>query len=169
MEKGSYKPKWGPLICLLARTGLNIGFISTVIMALSYASIAGINQGIMSTLLAMYTVYVAIIFYYMFNETLGFKFIAGIVLVLSGVAITTIEKELGGSKMESDETYFIKAIFYGLMSPLLISIFIALSRFTSTKYNYPANDLQLDTMIVLGIVGCPFMINFWMTNGYTNY
>ena len=46
-----------------------------------YAALAGINQGIMTTLLALQTLFVAVIFYCFFDEQLGLKFIIGMLML----------------------------------------------------------------------------------------
>lgn len=57
-----------------------------------------------------------------------------------------------------DPDYMSHAIFFGMMTPLLISLFICISRYISTKYNYPANDLQMNTVLIIGLGILPFMV-----------
>ena len=68
-----------------------------------------------------------------------------------------------------NNNYFAKAIFFGMLSPLLISLFVAVSRYTAMHHQYSSTDLHMDTMFFFGLLGCPLMGYFWATHGYTSY
>lgn len=118
----------------------------------------------------MNSIYISILFYFTFDEKLGLKFITGMLLALFGVSVMTMQKE-GSSQAVQEENNgeFAMAIFFGMLTPLIISLFVGVSRYTATKYNYDSTDMHMDTMLFYGIIGCPFMFHWWATIGYTNY
>ncbi len=64
--------------------------IFLTIISAEYASKAGINFGIITSLSTTATIFTAISFYLMFREVLNKKTLAGIVIVIAGIAMITM-------------------------------------------------------------------------------
>jgi hypothetical protein len=63
-----YGVNWTNLLGLMIRTLLNIGFQVSIMLAFQSAKLAGMNQGVITSLLSMYCVFTTAIFYFVFGE-----------------------------------------------------------------------------------------------------
>ena len=59
------------------------------------------------------------------------------------------------------EIAMIKAILLGLLIPILIAVFITLSRYWTLYYGYSSIDFTLDNYLVIGILEIGFFIYFY--------
>lgn len=53
-----------------------------------------------------------------------------------------------------------------LLAPILISMFIAVSRYWTENYGYSGLDFTMDTYFLMGLVEIPFFINHAQEVGY---
>ena len=113
----------------------------------------------MTALQGLSTIYLAIIYFYAFNERLGFKFIFGITVILIGLALFSIQKEV--VKVENTTGSTELALFYGMLNPIIIAVMLTLPRYITDNYNYPAQKLTMDSLFILGLGGTPFMLYYW--------
>ena len=145
-------------------------------MALMFAKKAGLNQGIVTSLLATYCIFTTVIFYMLFKEKLQLKFILGIFLMLFCLVI--FASSTGGSsphpkgsklhkKHETKLGYSLLCFCMALLAPLMISLFIAVSRFWTERFGYSGLDFTMDTYFVMGLAELPFFIHHATTLRYT--
>ena len=130
-------------------------------LAFMYAKEAGINQGLITSLFSTYCVFTSIIFFFLFQEKLKLKFLLGISLMLACVILVSIAqtpKAPSQSINNNSEEAASIAIFFGLLSPFLISIFISVSRYWSQTFNYRSIDFTVDTFMIMGFIEVPFFI-----------
>lgn len=59
------------------------------------------------------------------------------------------------------EIAMIKAILFGLLIPILIAVFITLSRYWTLYYGYSSIDFTLDNYLLIGIFEIGFFIYFY--------
>ena len=163
---------------LVIRTILNFCFQSSIILAFKYATLAEMNQGVVTSLFSTYCVFTSLIFYFLFKEQLQRKFIIGIAFMLACVALVSCPPPSKNNNESSQgidvlvpaktDTNMIAAITFGLMAPLFISVFISVSRYWTLNYGYKSQDLTLDTFMLIGFLELGFFINYHNTTGYTS-
>ena len=66
---------------------------------MKFAGLAGINQGIMTGLLTLASLFNSVLFYFVFDEKLGWVHITGMVVMLTGVVFLGLES--GKGKVDS--------------------------------------------------------------------
>jgi drug/metabolite transporter (DMT)-like permease len=125
---------------LIIRTCFNIGFQMSIMMGFMNAIKAGLNPGMVTCLLSTYCVFVSILSILIFKEQLKPKFIVGILLMLACVAFVAANKD---NSIDNDveeindrSKYFYKTIGYGLLAPVMISLFITFSKYWTHVYGY---------------------------------
>ena len=159
--------KWINVLGLILRTIVNFLFQGSIILGFKYAGLAGINQGIITALLCTYCVFTSVIFYFLFQEQLRRKFIVGIAFMLLCVILVSypendkIDIDAPTTQQEPLPDNVIKAIGFGLLAPLLISVFISISRYWTVNYGYNSQDLTMDTVLLLGIVEIGFFSHYY--------
>jgi drug/metabolite transporter (DMT)-like permease len=114
----------------------------------------------------------------LFKEKLQTKFILGIFLMLTCVVLVALSTA-GGSphpkgsdmhkKHQSKLGYSLLCFCMALLAPLMISLFIAVSRFWTERFGYTGLDFTMDTYFVMGLVEIPFFIYHVETLGYTSF
>lgn len=67
----------------------------------------------------------------------------------------------------SQENAGVMAISLGIFTPLMISIFISVSRYWSQVHGYRSIDYTVDTFLCMGLIEIVLFINHQMTVGYT--
>lgn len=112
----------------------------------------------------------------LFKEKLQPKFILGIFLML--LCVVLVASSTGGStphakgnklhkQHESKLGYSLLCFCMALLAPLMISLFIAVSRFWTERFGYSGLDFTMDTYFVMGLAELPFFIHHVETLGYT--
>ena len=100
-----------------------------------YSSRAGINFGIIMSLMTLSVMFQAIVFWLFFGESLNWKTVLGIAVVLSGVALISIGKD--GSMTAHDSPYSEQDRTYYRFLAVGLAIFTAginASRVIQAKY-----------------------------------
>ena len=121
---------WMNLLGLILRATVNITYQLAVLFALMYASRAGLNQGVVSSIFSLYCVYTSIIFYFLFHERLTRKLVLGIFLMISCVFFIAISHYVQSDSIESqDDHSFRSAIGLSCLIPLIIAIFMSISKY----------------------------------------
>ena len=59
------------------------------------------------------------------------------------------------------------AISLGIFTPLMISIFISVSRYWSQFYGYKSIDYTVDTFLCMGLIEIVLFVNHQVNVGYT--
>lgn len=137
-----------------------------------YAKEAGINQGLITSLFSTYCVFTSVIFFFLFQEKLKFKFLIGISLMLACVILVSVAQTPKApsqtvSANGEDSSAAKVAIAFGLLSPFLISIFISVSRYWSQTFNYRSIDFTVDTFMIMGFVEVPLFVWYQLGVGYS--
>ena len=140
-------------------------------LAFMYAKDAGINQGLITSLFSTYCVFTSLIFFFLFQEKLKFKFLIGISLMLACVILVSYAQSAKAPSQSlnssGDGSSAKTAIAYGLLSPFLISIFISVSRYWSQTFNYRSIDFTVDTFMIMGFIEVPLFIWYQLGVGYS--
>jgi drug/metabolite transporter (DMT)-like permease len=126
-----------------------------IITGFKFADKAQLNSGIITSLLATYSMFTPLLCFYVFGERPRLKFIIGMIFMIVAVVFVAYP-----SKSYSDDTDFdlnpkddqLKAICFGLLAPMLISLYIVLSRYWTETYNYCCMDFTLDTFVVVALI-----------------
>ena len=79
------------LVCLAGQVLPNIGSMITIVLSFKYAALGGINQGIIVTLSSLSTVYSAVLFYYVFHETVSPTQFLGMAIMVACVILLAFE------------------------------------------------------------------------------
>jgi len=58
------------------------------------------------------------------------------------------------------------AIILGLLTPLMISIFISVSKYWNTYYGYRGVDFSIDTFMLMGIIEIYYFYQYNQETGY---
>ena len=124
------------------------------------------NSGIITSMFSLNCVISALMSYVLFDERLTAKFILGIVLSLACVVLIAMPDNPGqfkpheflkNMKWHSD---FSTALMYGMLTPVLLSSLLNLTRFLTIKHNYNSMDLSLDMFFLCGLVEVPAFIHY---------
>ncbi len=121
--------RWSSLVPLLVHIVTNMGYNISMTYAWTFARQANLNQGVITTLLSLSSVINAVTFYFGFGEKLRWLHLAGVILMLIGIAFIGAaaasnddesEKELdtGG---RSTTLNGILALTIGFCGPICIS------------------------------------------------
>ena len=143
-----------------------MGFKFCRIIALAMAAQANLNQGLITGLLSLYCIYIAVIFWLVFNEKLKPKFILGMGLILTYVILISLPSQ-GIMSIDFGKSANIKAISVGLCVPVFNAMFITISRYWTLEHGYKSYDFTMDAFLLTGLVGICFFIYFEMTVGYS--
>lgn len=61
------------------------------------------------------------------------------------------------------------AFVFALLAPLMISIFISISRHWTMTYGYSSFEFSIDTFMLMGFIEVPFFIRHASSVGYSSY
>lgn len=88
-------------------------------------------------------------------------------VILIATSAKGASKKTTSVNMKSSSGYALAAFGMALLAPLLISLFIAVSRYWTEHYGYTGLDFTMDTYMVMGLVEVPFFIHHALGQGYT--
>ena len=159
----------------------NILGLITLSIAFKYASLGGLNQGILPTLTSLAGVYSAIIFYFKFHEKVSFPQIVGMILMLVSVVFLGLEGATKKFSIDSSDNsndigdhlnyssrqkirYAIYAILWGLVTPF----FYTTKAYCIRVYcgNYKAWDLGIDALIFESLCYTIMYVVYIYYNGF---
>jgi len=113
-----------------------------------------------------------------FNEKLKSKYVIGILMML--VCVGLVSNPVGANKVSLDQDMnyqtnvkddylvnFYSTIGFGLLAPIMISLFITLSRYWTEHYGYKSQDFTVDTFFIIALVELPFWYQYQTQTGYT--
>ena len=72
-----------------------------------------------------------------------------------------------GVATEQDKVAASRAISFGLLAPVMISLFITWARYFTLKHRYNSTDFTVDTFTLLGLIEVPFFLAYQLATGYT--
>ena len=156
------------LTFVLVRATLTIGSVSFFIMALQCSQLAGIDSSVISGLQAVELVYVAVMFKYLFDENLKPRHIVGMAIVLLGVSLSVNLQTSSASKSDSAHSAS-SSTACAMLSAVLASLQVAVSRYTSVNFAYDPTHLAMDTALAIGLLGIPWVIVYWPAYGFTGF
>jgi len=147
---------WKTLIPVIMNIVTNGGYLCLMAQGWKFAKAAGLNQGVISTLLSLASLFNIIIFYLKFGEKISPLHFIGIFLMIACIICISVAATTDGEEDEDfdpDDTFGLSstvsgilAILCGLMSALLMStkhLFIRLY-----KSNYSGVDQGIDTSMI---------------------
>ena len=115
------------------------------------------NQGTITCLFTMASIYTAIVFYFKFNEALSWSKIAGIGLMICAVVCITLDKKEDGATaadgteltIQEQKIYGLIAVLFGaVLAPTMFTIKSYFGRLAIENNNeFPMFDLGFDQMM----------------------
>ena len=162
------KLNWINIFGLGLRTAINLMIQTSIILGFKFATLAGMNQGVITSLFSMYCVFTSVISFFLFGESLKPKFVAGISMMIACVVLVSYPKgvSLGEAITGRNEDHTL-AISFGLLAPTLISLYVAVSRYWTTMYGYASLDFTMDTFLLMGLIEIWGFWYFQISVGYT--
>jgi len=162
MRDAGVSVNWTNCFGLLLRASLNICFQLTIIKSMILASKLGINQGLITVFLSFQCLFAAGIFKLWFHERLNYCHYIGITLLVGCAIAMASAKESRGEVNNRGPTFHSLVLLYliAILSPLLISIFLGVTRHWNRVYGYNLNDLNVDTYFVMGLVETYFFYHY---------
>lgn len=162
------KVRWSSLVPLLGNMGANIGYTIVMTFAWRFADEAGLNQGVISSLLSFASVFNCVVFYCAFGEKVSKLHLIGVAFMFCGIACigaaaaTQEEQEVLGDDGEistggrSSVMSGVLALVVGMGGPIVIStqhyIIRKFSRF------YSGLDQAIDAAPPQNLIFCFFLI-----------
>ena len=81
--------------------------------------------------------------------------------MLACVAFVAYPKpRLDCRRPEGNPPEFYYALGFGILAPLLISIFISVSKYWTINYGYKSQDLTIDSFMLIGLLEILFFIDY---------
>lgn len=77
-------------------------------------------------------------------------------MLLCVILVSYPDNKINPKTDSGDNTFW--AISFGLLAPVLISLFILVSRYWTEKYGYSSKDFTIDTFMLMGLLELPFFI-----------
>eukprot|EP00347_Sterkiella_histriomuscorum_P014658 403360042 len=144
--------KWINLVPLLGNGLSNFTNLMTITFAFQYAGMAGMNQGVVTTLNTLTSVYNVIIFYFGFNERVTVIQLVGMLTMMTCVGFISVSSQqastdssLTDQDLQQRQYYGYISILFALLSPLSLSVkHIFIRKF---KKQYDSWDVSIDGLI----------------------
>ena len=150
------KIRWATLIPLVGNVITNGGYLLSMSLGWKFAKAAGINQGVISTLLSMASVFNIVIFYFKFGEKISCLHLIGVGMMIACVlciSLAAASKKEEDEDFDSDDTMGLSqgmagtlAILCGLLSAILMSLKHLLIRLY--KKTFSGVDQGIDSSIL---------------------
>jgi len=158
--------RWDSLIPLFCNVGVNIGYIIVMTFAWKFADQAGLNPGVISSLLCFASVFNVIVFYCAFKERVSKLHLIGVALMFCGIACigaaaaTREEEPKVGVEVDdggrSSTINGLLALVVGMGGPCLISFQHYIIRKFSR--NYSGLEQAFDAAVLTNALFCLFLI-----------
>lgn len=147
-------------ILLLTQTLPAICALFIVLYAFKFALMADINQGCIPSLFAITGIYIAIVFYISFKESLSIAKMVGLVLLIACVIVIALDKKENEAAVEGEvdltesekKMYGILSITLAIMAPLAFTFRAYFTRRTFNLKAYKPKDFGVDANLTL--YGC---------------
>ena len=165
--KDTGKLKWSNLIPLLGNATVNVSYLIVMTYAWYFAALGGINQGVVSALLALASLINVVTFYFGFGEKIGWLHMIGVIFMVASVICIGAAAGSHGGEIETDEELAegggrsktlngILAIVCGLGGPTVVSTQHYLIRKFKPQYN--GIEQALDAAVIEFFVLTLFLI-----------
>ena len=161
------KLKWSNLVPLLGNATVNVSYLIVMTYAWYFAELGGINQGVVSALLALASLINVVTFYFGFGEKIGWLHLIGVVFMVASVICIGAAAGSHGGEIETDEELEagggrsktvngVLAIVFGLGGPTVVST----QHFLIRKYKpqYDGIEQALDAAVIEFFVLSMFLI-----------
>mmetsp|Transcript_18623 Transcript_18623/g.16493 ORF Transcript_18623/g.16493 Transcript_18623/m.16493 type:complete len:371 (+) Transcript_18623:56-1168(+) len=129
-----------------------------VIFTFQYALYGNMNQGILTSLFGLSSIFSAILAYYAFGDRLKIFHVLGMILMLIciiGLGFGST-KNMSSPGVESDSSNPIAmaliAVLFGILSPVLFALGGLTVRYYNTHYNFDAFDMTITMYILDNII-----------------
>ena len=146
-DEGSIR--WRSLIPLLLNVVFQVGYVFLMTFAWNYATLAGINQGVITVLVLFSSVINCVTFYFYFNEKISKLHLIGIALLCSGtgfIAVSAAHKNEDEEVDIEDRSPLFNSIM-ALLFGFCAAVDISFHSFVVRKYSdtYQGVDQGLDS------------------------
>lgn len=161
------KLKWSNLVPLLGNATVNVSYLIVMTYAWYFAELGGINQGVVSALLALASLINVVTFYFGFGEKIGWLHLIGVVFMVASVICIGAAAGSHGGEIETEEELEagggrsktvngVLAILFGLGGPTVVST----QHFLIRKYKpqYDGIEQALDAAVIEFFVLSLFLI-----------
>jgi drug/metabolite transporter (DMT)-like permease len=142
------KFKWTGLLAVAINCATNFGYTLVMNLAWRFARIGGLNQGIVSTMLSLASIFNLFVFYLIWGEKANYAQLLGTAFMI--LAITCM-----GTKLESQEEqegvdtgYIYWALLTAFAAPILMSAKHVCVRFFKAKFTYGPVAQAVDGFLV---------------------
>lgn len=156
------------------------GSLIFLVYAFKFAILSGLNPGSITTLFSLTSIYVAILFYFCFDEKLTAAKSAGIVLIFACAVIlafdekpatlldltTTDDEEETVVDGKAMRDYGLLAILMAFCGPLFWTFRSYHAKKALIDESFQEQDLAIDCNFFVGIVQCFVFLYFFSTGGY---
>ena len=126
------KLKWSNLIPFLGNVTVNVSYLIVMTYAWYFAELGGLNQGVVSALLALASLINVITFYFGFGEKISYLSLVGVIFMVASVVCIGAAAGSHSGEKESDEDLekgggrsktvnAFLAILFGLGGPTVVS------------------------------------------------
>lgn len=126
--------------------------------AFKFAKLAEMNQGCIPSLFTATSIYIAVLFYFKFNEKLTVAQISGIAIMIPCVILLSIDKKVDGESsndltVKEMKMYGLYAVLMGLCGPICWTIQSYYLRLSIERKSFGSVfDLSIDTMLFQGLI-----------------
>ena len=96
------KVKWSNMIPLIGNISINVGYLVVMTYAWYFAELGGLNQGVISALLALASLINVISFYFGFGEKISYVSLVGVIFMVA--SILCIGAAAGSKGTDSDDS-----------------------------------------------------------------
>lgn len=140
-------------------------------MAFKYAKLAGINQGVVTVMVVMATIFNTFTFYFLFGEKPGGTKVIGMLFCITATVLLSVNSAMQEEDMTVEhvegETSREAYAFYSLGFAILVPIGFSLKHLMIRKFKagYRPIDLVMDSSILENICFCFVSIYELVNNG----
>jgi hypothetical protein len=151
-EEKKYAFNWRNLwIASLTQALPQVLGLVLVSYAFKFALMAQMNQGSIPGLFSVTSIYISILFYMVFGETISCTKIMGILLMMPCVILLSLDKKVVNEDSDYSERQLVEfgsyAVIMGVLAPVFWTFKVYWTRRTINDKTYDLKDLALDTVL----------------------
>lgn len=127
------------------------------ILSFKYAILAGINQGLMTSLYSLSAIFLAIAARFLFNERMKPQLVVGMILLFLGVVLIGFSSNEAGSELTvlgetTTKVSSITAVAIGVLCPISFACAALITKYAKKTVNLSPTDLSLSSSVLINTV-----------------
>lgn len=136
-----------------------LGLIQVTISSTFYfASLSGVNSGIIASLFSTAIPFTSLMFFYKYNQKLSKQDYLGFILIMVCVIFISLGGVQEDEEQQMSHIYVALSIFFALLTSVLFSVNTLAINHVINTLQYPSEQLQIDGLFVFGLFLVPFFI-----------